>query len=111
MNLEPSVPSRNGSHSPTHLGTPTGIENLKFVILSAQTEKGGKKKKPRKALRDFSIQTCNAERFSMPHHYAILLFASSARVLNPSASFTAISASIFLLMSTSANFRPYINLL
>ena len=43
--------------------------------------------------------------------YAILPFASSASCANPSASFTAISASILRLISISASFRPYINLL
>ena len=43
--------------------------------------------------------------------YAILDFAISASAVKPSASFTAISASIFLLMSTSASFSPCMNLL
>ncbi len=43
--------------------------------------------------------------------YAILLLASSASVLNPSASLTANSASIFLLISTPATFKPCIILL
>ena len=44
-------------------------------------------------------------------NYASLDFATSASVANPSASFTAISASIFLFISTPASFSPYINLL
>ena len=58
----------------------------------------------------------NSESTRPPEHriktnYAILDFANSANVANPSASFTAISASIFLFTSTPASFNPYMNLL
>lgn len=43
--------------------------------------------------------------------YAIFSFAISASFVKPAASFTAISASIFLLISISASFNPCINLL
>lgn len=44
-------------------------------------------------------------------NYASLLFATSTRVANPSGSLIAISESILRLMSISASFKPYINLL
>ena len=47
--------------------------------------------------------------FFLMYHYATLLFASSANAAKPSASFTAISASILRLISTPATFKPCIN--
>lgn len=44
-------------------------------------------------------------------YYATFSFARAASAANPSLSFTARSASIFLLMSTLAIFRPCMNLL
>lgn len=44
-------------------------------------------------------------------YYANFAFATSTNALNPSASFTASSANIFLFTVTSANFKPYMNLL
>ena len=52
-------------------------------------------------------------RFAMPAFglYASAAFAVSARVLKPSGSFTAMSASTLRLMSTFAAFRPCMKLL
>ena len=56
-----------------------------------------------------SVHTYLSQYTLSAYSYATFDFASSASVAKPSASLTAISASIFLLISTSASLSPYIS--